>query len=72
MRVLYIVSHAEVDLDCNPATTDNNETAFGGSLPGEWESLVVLWKLYALLPTPSRPPSIRLYRGDRMGWYCSG
>ena len=31
---LYIVSHAEVDLDCNPATTDNQETAFGGDLAG--------------------------------------
>jgi hypothetical protein len=31
---LYIVSHAEVDLDCNPATTDDQETAFGGDLAG--------------------------------------
>jgi hypothetical protein len=69
---LFIVSHAEVDLDCNPET-DNTETAFGGNQAGGgWGSLVVLWKLYALLPTPTRTPSSHLYRGDRMGWYYSG
>ena len=31
---LYIVSHAEVDLDCDPATTGDQETAFGGDQAG--------------------------------------
>ena len=32
-NTLYVVPHAEVDLDCNPET-NNNETAFGGDTPG--------------------------------------
>ena len=54
---LYIVSHAEVDLDCNAETTADNETAFGGSLPGGSESRWWFYGNYTLCcPRPVDPP----------------
>ena len=54
---LYIVSHAEVDLDCNPETTDNHETAFGGDLAGGSGNRWWFYGNYTLCcPRPVDPP----------------
>ena len=54
---LYIVSHAEVDLDCDPATTDDQETAFGGDLAGGSGNRWWFYGNYELCcPRPVDPP----------------
>ena len=54
---LYIVSHAEVDLDCMPGTEEDNETAFGGSLPGGCGNRWWFYGNYTLCcPRPVDPP----------------
>ena len=69
---LYIVSHAEVDLDCNPATTDNQETAFGGDQAGGSGNRWWFYGNYSFAAHPHQNPQYPVYRGDRMGWYYSG
>jgi hypothetical protein len=54
---LFIVSHAEVDLDCNPETEDDNETAFGGNQAGESGQRWWFYGNYTLCcPRPPDPP----------------
>ena len=52
------MSHAEVDLDCNPETEDNNETAFGGNQAGGSGQRWWFYGNYTLCcPPPPEPPA---------------